>query len=172
MGAKYMGAIRTLTVSIFLILLVGWLSIAGYSSINTETPSDFRIYEIKNGGDKPSPSDHIKEHQIHVYKNRIIIDIENAAWARFTDTNSMDPVIDIRSNSIEISPKDPDDIQLGDIISYKSNYADGIIIHRVVLIGYDEKGWYAILQGDNLEKPDPGKIRFDQILGVVVGIIY
>ncbi|MEM4397868.1 MAG: hypothetical protein QW757_04570 [Candidatus Woesearchaeota archaeon] len=84
----------------------------------------------------------------------------------------MDPVIDVGANAIQVIPKTEADIHVGDIISYVSDYADGIIIHRVIEIGYDEKGWYAIAKGDNNQRNDPGKIRFNQIKRVVVAIIY
>lgn len=119
-----------------------------------------------------SPFDHIKENQIHVFQNRIIIDLEDAEWARFTDTNSMDPVIDAESHAIEIIPTSPDQIHEGDIVSYKSEYAAGTIIHRVIEIGEDEDGWYCRMKGDNNPMQDPGKIRFEQIQRVVVAIIY
>ena len=128
----------------------------------------FRVYEVEH----PSPGDRLKEDQIHVYSDRIVIELKNAEWARFTDTNSMDPIIDEGAHAIEIVPKTPEEIQVGDIVSYESKYADGVIIHRVIETGYDSKGWYAVMKGDNLIKEDPGKIRFEQIKRVVVGILY
>ncbi|MBN1157149.1 signal peptidase I [Candidatus Woesearchaeota archaeon] len=119
-----------------------------------------------------SPSDWITEDQIRVYDDRVIIDIENPEWARFTDTNSMDPVFDYGSNAIEIVPEKPEQIHVGDIVSYKSKYASGTIIHRVIEIGNDEDGWYARMKGDNNPIEDPEKIRFGQIQRVVVAIIY
>ena len=119
-----------------------------------------------------SPFDHIKENQIHVFQDRIIIDLKDAEWARFTDTNSMDPVIDANSHAIEIIPISTNQIHEGDIVSYKSKYAEGTIIHRVVEIGEDEEGWYCRMKGDNNKMQDPGKIRFEQIERVVVAIIY
>ena len=120
----------------------------------------------------PSPCNRVSEDQIFVYKDRIVIDFANAEWATFTDTNSMDPVIDSGANAIEYVPKTAEEICVGDIASYESKYADGILIHRVVETGYDNDGWYAIMKGDNNSYRDPGKIRFDQIKRVVVAIIY
>ncbi|MFH1511240.1 MAG: hypothetical protein ABIF10_06105 [Candidatus Woesearchaeota archaeon] len=122
--------------------------------------------------DRASPHDWIKEDQIHVYSDKVVIDLRNAEWATFTDTKSMDPVIDFRSNAIEVVPAKPEDIHLGDIVSYESKYASGTIIHRVVEIGNDEDGWYCRLKGDNLDDKDPGKVRFGQIRRVVVAVIY
>ena len=122
--------------------------------------------------EKPSPSERITQEQIHVYKNQVIFDIENPEWATFTDTNSMDPTLDKGSYAIEVVPKSSDEINVGDIASYKSKFADGTIIHRVVETGYDEDGWYARFKGDNNQDVDPGKVRFSQIQRVVVAIIY
>jgi hypothetical protein len=130
------------------------------------------LFSSDEPSEKVSPSDRIKENQIHVYNNRVVIDIKNPEWASFTDTNSMDPVFDYGSNAIEIVPQSSDEIEAGDIVSYSSKYASGIIIHRVIKIGTDEQGWYAILKGDNNEQPDPGRVRFSQIRRVLVAIIY
>jgi len=120
----------------------------------------------------PSPSDWIKEKDIHVYYDKVEIDCKNCQWANFADTNSMDPVLDYGHNAIEIIPKKTTDLQVGDIASYKSPYVKGTIIHRIIKISRDEKGWYAIFKGDNNSKPDPYKVRFDQIKRKVVAIIY
>ncbi len=117
----------------------------------------------------PSPSDWVKESQIKVYPNQIILNIENANWAKFTDTNSMDPFLDETSNAIEILPQE-DQIKAGDIISYR--LGNDIIIHRVQEIGEDKKGTYYLVQGDNNSLRDPFKVRYNQITGVVVAIIY
>jgi signal peptidase I len=140
-------------------------------SSNT-APEKPASYYQESTFEKISPSDWIKESQIKVYDNRIIIDLENAEWAKFTDTNSMDPVIDSNANAIEIVPKSYKEIQPGDIVSYEIENVEGIIIHRVVETGFDEKGWFAVTKGDNLENNDPFKIRFSNIKRVVVAIIY
>jgi hypothetical protein len=119
-----------------------------------------------------SPHDRIKEEQIHVYNDKIVIDLNNAEWASFTDTNSMDPVIDEGANAIEVVPKSYNEIHVGDIVSYKSSYVEGTIIHRVKSVGYDPDGWYAIMQGDNNPTEDPEKVRFEQVKRIVVAIIY
>jgi hypothetical protein len=130
-----------------------------------------RILGIENTK-KSTPYDRIGEQNIHVSGDNVLINIKNAQWARFTDTHSMDPVLSASANAIEIVPKDYSEIHVGDIVSYKSEYADGNIIHRVIEIGFDDKGWYCIMKGDNNSGIDPGKIRFSQIQRVVVAIIY
>ncbi len=122
--------------------------------------------------DKPSPRGRIKNEQILVYDDEVVLKIKNPEWAIFADTKSMDPVIDSSSKAIEIVPESESELRVGDIVAYKSKYSDGIIIHRIVDIGNDDDGWYAILKGDNNEQQDPGKIRFEQIKRVVVAVIY
>jgi signal peptidase I len=132
-----------------------------------EKPSDDKTTDIV-----PSPNDWIQEKQILVYSQQIVLDLKDAQWATFTDTHSMEPVLSSRANAIEIVPESPDQIKVGDIVSYVSDYADGYIIHRVIYKGTDDDGVYFIMKGDNNPDPDPGRIRFDQIQRVVVAIVY
>ncbi|HIJ01035.1 TPA: signal peptidase I [Candidatus Woesearchaeota archaeon] len=150
-----------------IIFALGFFSSNIYADLNIENPDQFGLVDVKE-----SPNDWIKESQILVYNSQVILDLKNAEWATFTDTHSMEPVLSSRANAIEIRPKSVDDIKVGDIISYKSEYADGTIIHRVIEKNEDEQGAYFILKGDNNPSPDPGKIRFEQIQRVVVAIVY
>jgi len=122
--------------------------------------------------DKFSPYDWIKQDQILVYDDHVVIKLDNPEWAVFTDTKSMDPVLDSTSNAIELIPTSKHDIHVGDIIAYKSDFREGIITHRVIDIGSDANGWFAVLKGDNNDVADPGKIRFNQIERIVVAIVY
>ena len=118
------------------------------------------------------PKDRISEAQIRVYPSHVRIELENAEWSRFTDTGSMRPFLDQGANAIQIPPTKPEDLIVGDIISYRSAHYPGTIIHRIVHIDEDKHGWYAIAHGDNNPTPDPEKIRFSQIERVLVAIIY
>ncbi|MEE9525585.1 MAG: signal peptidase I [Candidatus Woesearchaeota archaeon] len=115
------------------------------------------------------PSDHIETSDLKVFKDKAVIEKENLQWARILDTHSMEPVLNSNSISLELLPHLPSDIELGDIISYKAGSI--VIIHRVVEIGNDGQ-WYAITKGDNNKEIDPDKVRFEQIKGVVVGVLY
>jgi len=117
-----------------------------------------------------SPGDWIKEEQIKVYKDKVVIDLKNPSWATFTNTNSMDPILDEKSHAIEIKPESGDEIEVGDVISYQTEY--GIIIHRVIEKGKDEEGIYYMVKGDNNQFEDPFKVRFENVKGVVVALIY
>lgn len=139
-----------------------------------EYPGGFNILSAlrQDVDEKPSPADRIKEEQIRVGNDNVIISIKGAEWASFTDTNSMDPIIDAEAHAIEIIPQSEDEIQVGDIVAYESEYAEGSIIHRVAYKGQDEQGTYFVMKGDNNPTSDPGKVRFSQIRRVVVAIIY
>jgi len=85
----------------------------------------------------------------------------------------MDPLLDEDSHAIEISPATPEQINVGDIISYQTEM--GVIIRRVVENRGDEEdgeGIYYIVKGDNNKFHDPFKVRFADVVGVVVAIIY
>ena len=129
-------------------------------------------YDVQADKDIPSPSSRIKIEDISVYDNEVVLKVNNPKWAVFTDTKSMDPVIDSTSKAIEIIPHSPEDIRIGDIVAYNSKYVDGIVAHRVVETGYDNLGWYARLKGDNNNNADPENVRMQQIKGVVAAIIY
>ena len=128
--------------------------------------------EKLNNEEKPSPSDRIKDSDIEVMNNKIIINIKNPSWRSFIDSNSMDPLIDEGTTTIEIKPRNVQEIIVGDIISYDVDDYDFAFVHRVIEIGNDEQGIYFITKGDNYFQEDPNKIRFSQIEGVVVGILY
>jgi hypothetical protein len=162
---------RALFFAFLCIFVAGWLSSVVYSNLSDlqyEAPFTFTF----KSPELVSPADHIQEDQIRVYQNRIEIDLQDAMWARFTDTNSMDPIFDAEANTIEIKPEKPSDIYIGDVVSYKPRNMDGLIVHRVIETGYDKDGWYAVAKGDNVAQPDPDKIRFEQVNGVLVAIIY
>lgn len=150
--------------------IIGLLIGNFYSVSALEKP--FEFIGLKSNSEIKMPKDRIKESQIKVFSDRIIIEIEDPQWAKFADTNSMVPFLDEGANAIQITPEQETDLQVGDIISYRSSYVEGIVIHRITEIGYDDNGIYFIAKGDNNLSNDPEKIRFDQIERVLVGIIY
>ncbi len=124
------------------------------------------------GEEKPSPADRIDDSDISVSSYSVRIDIKNAKWRKFIDSNSMDPLIDAGTTTIEIKPKYSNEINVGDIIAYDVDGFDYAFVHRVVEIGNDGNDIYFITKGDNYYKEDPDKVRFSDIEGIVVGILY
>jgi signal peptidase I len=153
-----------ISTSLILLFVVIILSLGALSLSDKQVPANFI-----NSNEINSPGDWIKENQISVYEDKVVLNVQNAIWASFTDTNSMDPFIDSGSNAIQIKPK-PGQISVGDVIAYKSSY--GTIIHRVISIGLDDNGVYYTVKGDNNAFQDPSKVRFDDIVGVVVAVVY
>jgi hypothetical protein len=119
-----------------------------------------------------TPADRVSEKDIHVFDDKIILDIKNASWASFTPTHSMEPLLSEKAHGIEVKPTSSSNLEVGDVISYNSDFTTGLVIHRIIETGYDDKGWYAIVKGDNNSEQDPGKVRFDDINGVLIGVIY
>jgi len=159
-----------LSAGIALIIAIFFVGLMAYLSYSYIKSYDFDVPYSSYSAEKVSPGNWISEENVKVTKDKIIINVENPRWAKFTDTNSMDPVFDAEANVIEFQPKSPEQLRKGDIISYKKRF--GTIIHRIVETGEDNNGWYAITKGDNNVLEDPEKVRFEKIKGVVVAIIY
>jgi len=148
---------------------LGWVSSSMFaiaSATGSQQPLGFGQAVLS------TPSDRVSEDKIHVFDDKIVLDIKNASWASFTPTHSMEPLISDKSHGIELSPKSPEELKVGDVISYNSDFTTGLVIHRIIKTGVDENGWYAIVKGDNNAEQDPGKVRFDKINGVLIGVIY
>jgi len=162
---------------LFMIMFfLGWFSaglVLAMPAINIENPSIQNIHTLFTGNfELSSPNDRVNENKIHVYPDKVVIDVDNPAWSRFADTNSMDPLIDAGANGIEIKPKDAGELKAGDIISFYSGIADSIVVHRIIKTDYDEDGWYAVTKGDNNPSADSGKVRFGNVNGVLIGVVY
>ncbi len=123
--------------------------------------------------ERNSPSDWLKENQIEMRTDGAFIHFANPEWAILANTNSMDPLFDEDSHLLQISigPNDVPNLKVGDILSYQSSYGF-VIVHRIIEIGNDNDGWYAITKGDNNPTADPEKVRADAVRRVTVGIIY
>ncbi len=119
----------------------------------------------------PGPRDRVPEESIVLDSGSVKILVDNPFISRFTDTRSMLPVLNTGANAIQVVPENYSDIFVGDIVSYESS--DGrTVIHRVVETGFDEDGWYAVMKGDSVRNPDPGKVRFEHVRRVLIAIIY
>jgi hypothetical protein len=124
------------------------------------------------GEEKESPADRIKDSDLKVYGSFIRLNINDAFSRKYIDSNSMDPFIDEGTTTIEIRPKKEEEIKIGDIIAYSVEGYSYAFVHRVNDIGTDHNGIYFITKGDNYFKVDPEKIRFGDIEGIIVGILY
>lgn len=139
------------------------LAFVGVVASATEIP-------LGNAPEQASPQDWISESQIKVFDSGVFISIPHARWAQLADTNSMDPVFDEGAHVIEVVPKLPTDVAVGDVVSYETDF--GVVVHRVVGVGEDGGGIYYTVKGDNNTLPDAKKVRFDDVRGVLVAVVY
>ncbi|MBI2045350.1 hypothetical protein HYT23_04800 [Candidatus Pacearchaeota archaeon] len=116
-----------------------------------------------------SPGDFIKEKDIEVGDGKITINIDDFILSGYNDSKSMAPILGEDSIGIEIIPYSESQIKVGDIITFEK---DGVLIaHRVISIGTGKEGIFFVTRGDN-NNADDGKIRFSQVRGILVGILY
>lgn len=183
---------KQLILMVVFVFLIGWVSNSLYTiylypylekggkeqGISVQTPNNDLAGELERiqlqskTKDRPSPAERVDQENIFVYDDEVVIKLNNSKWAVFSDSKSMDPVLDSTSKALEIVPKSEQEINVGDIIAYKSKYRNALIVHRVIEIGHDPEGWYARLRGDNNDYTDPERVRFGQIKRVIVAVIY
>ena len=85
-------------------------------------------------------------------------------------SGSMYPLLYKGAETILIKPPESE-IKLGDIINFRVKDV-GLIVHRIVKIGTDDTGKYFVTRGDNNPVIDEYKIRYKNIEGVVIAILY
>lgn len=124
----------------------------------------------KNLESIPSPSDIVKDSDIDLFTNKLIIDIPGLSVVSYKDSQSMLPLLTNSSHGIRVKPQSQFDIQLGDIISF--NMSNMTVVHRVIDVKSDEKGLYFVTQGDNSAVTDKNKIRFDDVEWKLIGVLY
>ena len=140
-------------VGVLLLLIVGLTNKGSLSTGNT----------ILN-----TQSNWLTEDDIQLKDNQLIININNSQILTYSDTRSMQPYVNQNSMSIILKPE-YGSLKVGDVIIFQKN--GKLITHRIVGLGTDNSGVFYLTQGDNNEVSD-GKIRFEDIKGVVVGVLY
>ena len=116
-----------------------------------------------------SPIDRISEEDIIILEDKVILKISGVTLSNYVESGSMSPLLDKGSNGIRVVPQNEEDVDVGDIVSYL--FEDILVVHRVIEKGVDDEGTYFITQGDNNLVND-GKIRFEDIKYITIGIIY
>lgn len=139
---------------------------AARSSACIDKLEELQRYEQTLIGPKPR----VSIANLTLSKDSAIINVDNLIPGIIAPTQSMSPTLEEDMIVLEKRPLSSSEIAVGDIIVYE--FKGSRIIHRVIALGEDDIGWYAILKGDNNPAPDPQKVRFEQVRGIVVGIIY
>jgi len=119
-----------------------------------------------------NPFRKISREDIRVYNDRVVLYVNKAFTAGFSDSKSMYPFINQEVYALEIPPDNVSELKVGDVIGYESKTFNTTIIHRIIEIREDEAGWYAITKGDNNPASDPDQVRFEDVKGLLVGLIY
>jgi len=153
---------------ILLVFLFGFLASLHVNNPDTNFEFPLQSLLVKNSS-QTSPADYITEDNIFVYPDRVVIMVDSASISRYEATGSMRPVLDAGTNGIRVKPSTEEDINIGDIVSFREK--DYLVAHRVIEKGTDELGIYFITKGDNNNFSD-SKIRFEDIEYVTVGLIY
>ena len=154
----------TILAGVAMFLIIGAVALAMEPTIAYTTfPAVFQATEYA------SPADRINLDNIHTLDSGFSVEISGATLYAIADTNSMEPAIDKEATVVAVKPATPDELIVGDIVIYRQGRA--LIIHRIIEIGTDSQGWYAIPKGDNNDIAD-SPISFDQVEAVVIGILY
>jgi hypothetical protein len=148
---------------------LGWVCNNIYDSVNFPPPIEVPFSGRELGF---LPYDRVEQSQIHILPDRVVIDVENVEWSNYTNTHSMEPVLGMGANGLEVIPGSESDVHVGDIVAYEPSWTDDLIVHRIVKIGNDDEGTYYILKGDNNFFTDPGKVRFSQFKCVLIAVVY
>jgi len=117
-----------------------------------------------------SPTHRIAYEDLQITDRSVVINAKDITPGITAPTGSMHPLLGAGTVVLEVTPQSSSEILPGDIIVYE--YGGSRVIHRVVQIGWDARGWFALTKGDSNRAQDPEKVRFSQVRGVVVAIIY
>lgn len=153
-----------LVFSIFSLGFFSAISFNAYQSDSLEHPLSYF-----SGSEAKAPSNSIQENQILVYKDKVVIEVPGASLSAYASTGSMLPLFDKGANGIRIAPQSPDEINVGDIITFERD--SNLIVHRVVEKGQDDEGIYFVTKGDNNLYTD-GKVYFQDVRYKTIAILY
>jgi signal peptidase I len=144
------------------------------SEIEKKKPRSEFVEETpeKPAQELPNPRERVQQAQIQVNENNVVLNVKNVYWGYMIESNSMDPLLDNGTTILTVKPQSEKDIQIGDIIVFKTNLTEYNVVHRVVDINVDADGLYYLTKGDNNPEADPLKVRFQQIISIVIGILY
>ena len=116
--------------------------------------------------------DRLNEDQIKVFSDRVVLELSGAKYAQVAPTSSMLPFLHSGSHTLEVQPESESDLSVGDVISFYVKEKQAYVVHAITEIGSDNDGWYAKTKGFNNPGEDPWTVRFNDIQGVLVGVLY
>ena len=107
---------------------------------------------------------------IKVYPSDVRINYPGLRYAR-VKSNSMAPLITDTSTVLERAPSSQDDIHVGDVISFYEPSVDDVVLHLVTRIEKTQgKNTYRT-KGLANENEDAWLVPYDNVKGILVGIV-
>jgi len=125
---------------------------------------------VGRNGQIPNSNTIIRENEVYVHEDKVVIYVNSSVKYCYRG-DSMLPTLNSNMQGIVAPVNNPSELSIGNVISYKDRVGDSVT-HRIIDIGIDKEGWWCRAKGDNNPIKDPGKIRFEQIKGITIALIY
>ena len=107
---------------------------------------------------------------IKVYNDEVRIETSGIRYAK-VNSNSMAPIITDTSTVLEKVPSSENEISVGDVISFYEPSVDKIVLHAVIdIVAKDSQTLYKT-KGTANPEADPWLVPFENVKGVLVGVI-
>jgi signal peptidase I len=103
-----------------------------------------------------------------VYPDNIQVDYPGLKYAKVS-SDSMAPLITHDSVVFEKAPESPDDINMGDVISFYEPSVDGTVLHMVVGIIQSDTATFYKTKGVANPEADPWLVPYGNVKGIMVG---
>ena len=114
-------------------------------------------------------------HTISLEDNVVLLKFPNArsefVWSEPLCTGSMWPTLICGAVLLEWTGFEEKDLYVGDVIHFYLSEQYTNAVHRIIFIGEDINGWYAITKGDNNTYQDEPLIRLGTIKAKIVGVL-
>ncbi|HLP79451.1 MAG TPA: signal peptidase I [Acidobacteriota bacterium] len=154
------------------VLFCAFILVASLIVLSSSSSYPYSIGSQNNPPLYPYPVLRVDESDIFLSSDTLSISVTDPLWVVVANTGSMEPTLRTGSHVIEKVPSDSSEMQVGDIISFHSDFYGKTLIHRIVEVGHDQIGWYARTKGDANADVDEEYVRFWNVKGIVVAITY
>ncbi|MBI4153947.1 signal peptidase I [Candidatus Woesearchaeota archaeon] len=130
------------------------------------------IYALGSDQELSNPTPYVSDDFLELTSSSLIVNLSEMKLVQYADTGSMEPVLFAGATGIEVPVHSPEELHVGDIVSYEAGWIGGLVTHRIVEIGENEGGLYYVLKGDTNSAEDPEWVRFNQVKYRLVGVLY
>jgi len=141
------------------------------AQVATLEAREWTPYPPVSGVERISPQGWVDFNRISMQQNKVVVNGDILRYGILADTNSMDGVMDAPHIVVGETVFDRNQLQVGDIVSYQTE-SSNTIIHQIIKIETDSEGRLYTLQGTNNDRPDTYQVRNENILSVLICLIY